>query len=150
MIEGTKFDWLPADVINHVILPYLEWDDKINLNRFLPASDRLRRCDRLKQEHVWEIVGGCALGIFSANRLRSAARIVDIRGRVRKFIRIVEDMKNPFILMMIKKGEHYRKTTEDKLDYFRLEENRMMIPSRSLAKKLVDVSNEVSAMIKRL
>jgi hypothetical protein len=35
-------DTLPADVINYVIMPYLEWEERINLNRLMPPGDRAK------------------------------------------------------------------------------------------------------------
>ena len=36
----TYLDLLPADVIGHHILPFLEWEDKIHVNMLTPPGDR--------------------------------------------------------------------------------------------------------------
>lgn len=36
----TYLDILPAAVISHCIIPFLDWEDRININRITPAGDR--------------------------------------------------------------------------------------------------------------
>jgi hypothetical protein len=147
MIDGTKFDWLPADIINYVILPYLEWDDRINLNRFLPAGDRLKRTRRFDAKKVVEIVHACAFGIYSSKKLQSIQESADLCTRVGKIIKIFESAKNPFVLMLLKNYPKFRNTFQLRLDYFREESNLVLIPCRKLAKELVDVCNKVEALV---
>jgi hypothetical protein len=147
MIDGTKFNWLPADIINYVILPYLEWDDRINLNRFLPGGDRLKRTGCLDEKKVAEIVKTCAFGIYSSERLHSAQQTANLRTRVGKIIKIFESAKNPFVLMLLKNYPKFRNTFQLRLDYFREESNLVLIPSRTLVKDLVDACNKVEKLV---
>jgi hypothetical protein len=147
MIDGTKFNWLPAEIINHVILPYLEWDDRINLNRFLPAGDRLKRTGYLKATKVRQIVEDCALGVYSSKRLHAVQESADLCMRAAKIIKIIESANNPFVLMLLKNYPKFQNTFLGRLNYFREESNLVIIPCRTLAKELVDACNKAEKLV---
>jgi len=37
----TYFDLLPIDVLRHHLMPFLGWEDRINLNQMFPSADRI-------------------------------------------------------------------------------------------------------------
>ena len=48
MVFSTYIDWLPTyDIIHEFIFPYLDYEDRIQFNQFLPREERLiRRMDK--------------------------------------------------------------------------------------------------------
>jgi hypothetical protein len=38
--EPTYLDTLPVDVIRHHLMPFLDWEDRIHVNRLTPPADR--------------------------------------------------------------------------------------------------------------
>lgn len=49
MVFSTYIDWLPTyDIIHEFIFPYLDYEDRIQFNQFLPREERLiRRIDKM-------------------------------------------------------------------------------------------------------
>jgi hypothetical protein len=49
MVFSTYIDWLPTyDIVHEFIFPYLDYEDRIQFNQFLPREERLvRRIDKM-------------------------------------------------------------------------------------------------------
>jgi hypothetical protein len=145
-------DTLPADVINYVIMPYLEWEERINLNRLMPPGDRAKGKRMLKiniTKHVSDaIVQGKALrGDNLADFINTPGRkSAEIVPAVIDYMDSFTKGMGPVLLNLQLK---IRKVCREKIVEFTSPEHLNTIESEEMRDNLLDTCLRLSAILNK-
>jgi hypothetical protein len=143
-------DTLPADVINYVIMPYLEMEERINLNRLMPPGDR-GKGRRIPKKDINSTV---STALAQGRRLRSEKLVEFIYTPGRKSHEIVPAVINfldgftkglyPFLLECQPK---LRARCREKIIEFTMVANLAKMESDEMRMKMLEVCTSLGAIL---
>jgi hypothetical protein len=145
-------DTLPADVINYVIMPYLEWEERINLNRLMPPGDRAKG-RRIPKKDIKDTV---RTALAQGRRLRSEnlVHFIYTPGRksheivpaVIEFLDVFTKGLYPFLLECEPK---LRARCREKVIEFTTAANLAKMESDEMRMKMLEVCTSLGAILNK-
>ena len=145
-------DTLPADVINYVIMPYLEWEERINLNRLMPPGDRAKG-RRIPKKDIRDTV---KTALAQGRRLRSETlvKFIYTPGRmsheivpaVIEFLSVFTTGLYPFLLECEPK---LRARCREKVIEFTNPEKLAKMESDEMRMKMIEVCASLGAILNK-
>ena len=145
-------DTLPADVINYVIMPYLEWEERINLNRLMPPGDRAKG-KRIPKKDIRNIV---STALAQGRRLQSdkLVEFIYTPGRtshevVPAIIDFLAGFTKGLYPFLLECKPVLRARCREKVIEFTIPENLAKMESDEMRVKMVEVCMSLGAILNK-
>jgi len=155
----TYLDTLPAAVISHCIIPFLDWEDRININRITPAGDRTPPNkipkDRIVGHQLSILAPALSVKVKNANNLyarrasRGAARppIYQVADAIIEVFREAVKGHNP---LLCQHSAAFRSTLARKVAEFSEPANVRAIPRIAQRAEMQDAIHHVLVMMDQM
>ena len=144
--KSTVLDSLPLDVIQYVIIPYLDYDSRIQLNQCLPVADRV--VTRMTKEKITD--HDLAVRVL---HLRSILEELDYKSyrwkkwRLEKTIHIYTLLQDPRYFAIINHNYNFRKTVFNKIQEHK---QKKMTDFRRYTSLLAKLYSEINILEKKI